>query len=117
MERNPTITCRSQDGVTVFEYYALRDAGVPSEHVGWVLIVDGPTPVGPAALTAAELIGDLHSMQIDDDGIHDLIRACTEEMLAELRSRPDAGDASSTTATRIDLLGRELARLPPVEPQ
>lgn len=117
MERNPTITCHGQDGVTVFEYYALRDAGVPSEHVGWVLIVEGPTPVGPTALTPAELIGDLHSMQIEDDGTHHLIRACTEEMLAELRSRPDAGDASSTTAGRIDLLDRELARLPPVEAQ
>lgn len=114
MPRNPIITCVGDDGETTFRYYVLCDAAVASEDVGWVLIVDGPTPLRPQYVSPTEIVGDLQSMLLDDDGIQYLVRVGTEDMLAQLRSRSDAGDASSATAARIDELERELAQLPPV---
>jgi len=109
------ITCLGDDGETMFKYYVLCGADVASEHVGWVLIVDGPNPLDPQYVTPTEIAGDLRSMGITDEGMHDFVRIGTEDMLKQLRARPDAGETASTTAARIDELESELAQLPPVD--
>ena len=110
MLKDPTITCVGDDGETTFSYYVLCRPDLASEHVGWVLIVGGPRPLAPQYVTPSEIIGDLHSMKVEDEGILYLVRVGTEDMLTQLRSRSDAGDASTATAARI--AGRARARSP-----
>ncbi len=112
MERTPTITCVGDDEQTTFKFYVLCDPDLSSEHIGWVLVVDGPDPLYPQYVTPTEVTGDLRSMGIEDDGIHYLVRAGTEDMLKQLRSRSDAGQANSATAARIAELEHELTQLP-----
>lgn len=115
MLRDPMITCVDDDEQTVFEYDVLYGPEVASEHVGWILIVEGPAPIEPQYVTPAEFVGDLHSMGIDDDGMHYMVRIGTEVMLKQLRSRPDASDASSAAARMIEQVRGELDRLPAVK--
>jgi len=111
-ETRPTITAVGDDGETTFKYYALYAADVPSEQVGWVLIVGGPSARDPQYVTPTEIAGDLLSMGIQDEWMHYLLRSTTEDILTQLGSRPDASDASSATAARIAELQGELAELP-----
>jgi hypothetical protein len=60
------------------------------------------------------MLGDLQSMGIDEEEASCLVRLGAETMLTELRSRPDAGEASSATAARIGELERELDQLPSI---
>lgn len=108
----PMITCVGQDGETTLEYYVLCGDGVASEHVGWVLIVGGPNPLEPQYVTPTEIASDLRSMEITDEGMHYFVRVGTEEMLNDLRARPDVNEPPSDTAARIAELERELAQLP-----
>lgn len=60
------------------------------------------------------MLGDLQTMGTDEGAASCLVRLGTETMLTELRSRPDAGEASRATAARIEALERELDQLPSV---
>lgn len=111
----PMITCVGHDGETTLEYYVLRGDGVASEHVGWVLIVGGPNPLEPQYVTPTEIADDLRSMHITDEGVRFFVRVGTEDILKDLRGRPNAGEPSSSTAARIAELERELAQLPAVD--
>lgn len=113
MEREPTITCIGDDGVTVMKYFLVCDPHLRSEDIGWVLVVEGPEPLEPQYVTPTEVVGDLRSMGLSEDDIMVfLLRSGTEEMLEQLHARPDAREASSATATVILELERELEQLP-----
>jgi hypothetical protein len=60
------VTCEGDDGQTTFRYHAICDADVPSDEVGWVLVIDGPQALAPQYVTPGEIVGDLRSMGIDD---------------------------------------------------
>lgn len=107
----PTITAVGEDKETIFKYYAYYGEHVPTHHVGWILVVDGPTPLPAQRVSAAEVAGDLLSMKIDDDGMHYLLRTTTETMLEDLKTRTQSQDPADAGVRRISELTTELAEL------
>ena len=71
-----------------------------------------PCPLDPQYVAPNEVTGDLRSMGIEDDAIHYLVRARTEDILKQLRSRSDAGEVNSATAACIAELQHEVTQLP-----
>jgi hypothetical protein len=107
----PTITAVGDDEETVFKYYANFGDDVPARYVGWILVLEGPNALPAQAVSAAEVAGDLRSMNIDDEGIHYLLRSTTETMLEHLRGRTQSEHPADADLRRMSELTTQLAEL------
>jgi hypothetical protein len=111
--RDPAITTLGQDG-TRFRYYAMHGDDVAPEHVGWVLVVDGKHEMAPQRVSAAEVAGDLESMQVGDDlpWLLEILRSHTSDMLDELIAREQRPGANAALQPHITAMRADLAAIP-----
>ena len=89
-----SITCHGTDGGTM-TYYAVTGEHVPPEYHGWACVVedaDGER-MDPHKLSAAEVVGDLLSMEIDREEILGQVRLFTEGIIEALDDQGRAAQA------------------------
>lgn len=103
------------DGST-WRYHALHGPDYSPQETGWVLVIENsPQSIDPQALTAADVVGDLHSMQATDPSPEAIVRFHTEQMIKTLESQATElerqGKASNGERKRIAALLGELEAL------
>jgi hypothetical protein len=83
------ITCAGRDGA-VFHYHAVQRADLDRPFVSWVLVLEGSDPpLDPQRVTAAEVLGDLVSMEIRPDDAFAMVETNSERMLQFAREQRD----------------------------
>lgn len=109
------IVVQGENG-SIFLYTAVHGPEFSPEETGWVLVVENsPQPLDPQTLSAAEVLGDLRSMEMTSPPPEELVRFFTElmiESLARQVAELDAnGRATGEGRARLKELRKELAAL------
>jgi len=106
----PRIQVIGKDG-SHFRYFACSGSDISPGETGWVLMLTNTVPeVSPQAITVADVLGDLHSMQMDEAGI-ELLRLITLEMIEALeqgRVAPPMRPGEMSAEARLVRLREEL---------